>query len=70
MPGIPRKTQLLLLKSLEAQGCTVVYKKSGYQIRCPDGITTISLHTSDSDQKVRVNKRAEIRRAGLDPWPL
>jgi len=43
MPGIPRKTQLLLLKSLEAQGCTVVYKKSGYQIRCPDGITTISL---------------------------
>lgn len=54
--------------AMERQGCRVKKTNNGWRILFPDGKTTMSAHTSISDQNAVRAMRAQVRRANLE-WP-
>lgn len=69
MRPLPRKEQMILLKSLESQGCRIEDTDKGWRVLFPDGVSTVSIHKSQGDRRSRENLRAKIKRAGL-LWPF
>lgn len=57
-----------LAASLEAQGCRMKRKRSGWWVGFPNGATT-AFHLTPSDHRADLNLRATIRRNGL-VWPF
>lgn len=59
----------VIIQSLSEQGCRIRKTRGGVFVYCPDGKTTIGLHTSKhSDRRALKNIRAAVLRAGLE-WP-
>jgi hypothetical protein len=63
------KRMRVVLSSLEEQGCNVQPTRSGWMIRFPDGVESMTLHRTESDWRSEKNTRSRVIRAGLI-WPF
>lgn len=68
MAGLSKKDLRAVLKSLEAQGCTLRPVSNGTWVGFPNGKST-TFHRTESDHRSALNQRARVKAAGLT-WPF
>lgn len=63
------KRTKIILASLEEQGARICESKKGWLIFFPDGVSSMTMHKTNSDHRAETNMRARVKRAGLT-WPF